>query len=124
MYDCVYPTRTARFGTALVPQGVLKLKSAACATDLRPIDPTCSCMVCKKYTRAYLHTIVTKERMGSHLVSYHNIAHMMQLTERIRTAIIEGRFPQFVKDFIKCQFPDGDVPRWVVEALAVAGIAV
>jgi hypothetical protein len=25
-YDCVYPTRTARFGVALVPEGVLKLK--------------------------------------------------------------------------------------------------
>jgi len=45
MYDCVYPTRTARFGTALVPEGVLKLKQNAMATDERPIDPTCSCMV-------------------------------------------------------------------------------
>ncbi len=26
MYDCVYPTRTARFGTALVPTGVLRLQ--------------------------------------------------------------------------------------------------
>jgi hypothetical protein len=45
MYDCVYPTRTARFGTALVPEGVLKLKQNAMATDERPIDPTCPCMV-------------------------------------------------------------------------------
>ena len=35
MYDSVYPTRTARFGVALVPEGVLKLKSAACANDSR-----------------------------------------------------------------------------------------
>jgi tRNA-guanine family transglycosylase len=29
MYDCVYPTRTARFGTALVPE-VGKSKSYVC----------------------------------------------------------------------------------------------
>ncbi len=31
----VYPTRTARFGVALVPSGVLKLKNAAFAKDFR-----------------------------------------------------------------------------------------
>lgn len=35
--------------------------------------------VCKRYTRAYLHTLVTKEAMGSQLVSYHNVAYMMQV---------------------------------------------
>ncbi|QHN87919.1 Queuine tRNA-ribosyltransferase [Arachis hypogaea] len=38
MYDCVYPTRTARFGTALIPEGVLKLKHRTTADDTRPID--------------------------------------------------------------------------------------
>jgi queuine tRNA-ribosyltransferase len=31
----VYPTRTARFGVALVPTGVLKLKNAAYANDFK-----------------------------------------------------------------------------------------
>ena len=35
MYDSVYPTRTARFGVALVPEGVLKLKNAEFASDFR-----------------------------------------------------------------------------------------
>ena len=35
MYDSVYPTRTARFGVALVPDGALKLKNAAFARDYR-----------------------------------------------------------------------------------------
>ncbi len=33
MYDSVYPTRTARFGVALVPQGVLKLKNSQYEQD-------------------------------------------------------------------------------------------
>lgn len=39
MYDSVYPTRTARFGVALVPGGVLKLKNAAYAQDF-------TCVLC------------------------------------------------------------------------------
>lgn len=35
MYDSVYPTRTARFGVALVPEGVLKLKNSPFAADYR-----------------------------------------------------------------------------------------
>lgn len=67
MYDCVFPTRTARFGTcllvpislthaltltpgaALVMEGTLQLKHARYAQDYRPIDPDCGCLVCKKY---------------------------------------------------------------------------
>ncbi|KAH9690590.1 Queuine tRNA-ribosyltransferase catalytic subunit 1 [Citrus sinensis] len=97
MYDCVYPTRTARFGTALVPEGVLKLKHNAMVNDTRPIDPKCACMVCKNYTRAYIHCLVTKDAMGSQLLSYHNLYYMLQ-------------------------FPKGDVPEWVCNAMDVAGI--
>ena len=48
MYDCVYPTRTARFGVALIPSGTLKLKSAGMDKDTRPMDDSgkCSCLAC------------------------------------------------------------------------------
>ncbi|KAG6504762.1 hypothetical protein ZIOFF_037109 [Zingiber officinale] len=122
MYDCVYPTRTARFGTALVPEGILKLKNQAMANDERPIDLTCSCMVCKNYTRAYLHGLVTKDAMGSQLLSYHNLSYMMRLSKNLHTSIVEGRFPEFVRGFLQTQFPKGDVPEWVCNAMEVAGI--
>ena len=38
MYDSVYPTRTARFGVALVPDGTLKLKNSEYVEDFR-----CAC---------------------------------------------------------------------------------
>ncbi|CAL5385882.1 unnamed protein product [Camellia sinensis] len=96
MYDCVYPTRTARFGTALIPEGVLKLKHRAMADDTRPIDPTCMCMVCKNYTRAYIHCLVTKDAMGSQLLSYHNLYYMMKLSNDLHSSIIGGQFPEYV----------------------------
>ncbi|KAJ8762511.1 hypothetical protein K2173_007950 [Erythroxylum novogranatense] len=108
MYDCVYPTRTARFGTALIPEGVLKLKHQAMAEDTRPIDPTCACMVCKNYTRAYIHFLVAKDAMGSQLLSYHNLYYMMKLSRDLHSSIIEKRFPEY--DFFACiRFTNGFV---------------
>lgn len=60
-------------------QGVLRLKHKAMEDDMRPIDPTCDCMVCKAYTRAYIHCLVTKDAMGSQLLSYHNLYYMMKV---------------------------------------------
>lgn len=41
---------------------------------------SCSFQVCKNYTRAYLHCLVTKDAMGSQLLSYHNLSYMMRVT--------------------------------------------
>ncbi|KAI3920089.1 hypothetical protein MKW98_001345 [Papaver atlanticum] len=122
MFDCVYPTRTARFGTALVPEGLLKLKHKVMASDMCPIDPECTCMVCKKYTRAYIHSLVTKDAMGSQLVSYHNLSYMMRLSRDLHMSIIKGCFPEFVCGFLKKMFPKGDIPEWVCDAMEVACI--
>lgn len=35
MYDSVYPTRTARFGTALLHGGLLKLRNSSFSRDFR-----------------------------------------------------------------------------------------
>eukprot|EP00879_Flechtneria_rotunda_P005893 GHRR01006199.1.p1 GENE.GHRR01006199.1~~GHRR01006199.1.p1 ORF type:complete len:396 (+),score=104.04 GHRR01006199.1:868-2055(+) len=124
MYDSVYPTRTARFGVALVDAGVMKIKHAAFARDMRPIDETCSCMTCKQYTRSYLHHVVTRGvASASILVTYHNVAYMQGLTQRIQQAIKQQCFPDFVRQFLSGMFPAGDVPQWVVDALDVAGIS-
>ncbi|KAF4744326.1 Queuine tRNA-ribosyltransferase catalytic subunit 1, partial [Perkinsus olseni] len=39
MFDCVYPTRTARFGTALVRSGQMRLNRSDYRLDFKPIDP-------------------------------------------------------------------------------------
>mmetsp|Transcript_6443 Transcript_6443/g.24955 ORF Transcript_6443/g.24955 Transcript_6443/m.24955 type:complete len:158 (-) Transcript_6443:1068-1541(-) len=83
MFDCVYPSRTARFGTALIPEGVLRLKTAAMASDYRPIDSECDCMVCMRYSRAHLHAKITKEPNAASLLTYHNIRYQMRLCEQM-----------------------------------------
>lgn len=39
MFDCVMPTRLARHGVALTPDGPMHIKNQRWATDSRPIDP-------------------------------------------------------------------------------------
>ncbi|MDR2492666.1 MAG: tRNA guanosine(34) transglycosylase Tgt, partial [Coriobacteriales bacterium] len=43
LFDCVLPTRTARMGTAFSSAGRLNLRNARFASDLDPLDPSCSC---------------------------------------------------------------------------------
>ena len=123
MYDCVYPSRTARFGTALVPTGVLRLKTNAMATDYRPIDEKCDCFVCLKYSRAHLHAAITKEPRAASLLTYHNIRHQMRLCKEMHEAILEKRFGAFVREYVRGQFPDTKaIPGWVRDAMAMAEI--
>jgi tRNA-guanine family transglycosylase len=55
MYDCVFPTRTARFGRALTRNGPMHLKSLDFRFDTEPIDSFCECPTCKQgYSRSYI----------------------------------------------------------------------
>lgn len=124
MFDCVYPARTARFGTALVPQGLLKMKQSSMATDFRTVDDTCGCYTCKHYTRAYLHILFVKNNsVGAQLLTLHNIAYLTQLMRRARSAILEGKFPRFVQQFMKNRFGSTNYPEWIRNATSKAGIA-
>ncbi|KDO30814.1 queuine tRNA-ribosyltransferase [Saprolegnia parasitica CBS 223.65] len=124
MFDCVYPTRTGRFGTGITSKGLLRLKLAEFANDMAPLDPDCACYVCTKYTRAYLHQVMkTEGSIGPQLVTYHNITYMLHLMSNVRAAILNEAFPAFVRAFMKAWFPTEPVPTWVVEALLVAGIS-
>ncbi|MBE0417404.1 MAG: tRNA guanosine(34) transglycosylase Tgt [Coriobacteriia bacterium] len=101
MFDCVLPTRTARTGTALSSTGRMNLKNARYARDLSPLDPACPCPTCTGYTRAYLrHLVVMKEMLGSILLSIHNLAFLLDLMERARTAIEEDRFGRFLEEWL------------------------
>ena len=52
--DNRYPTRTARFGVALVESGTMNLKNSTFKNDTRPIDETCECIACKVRQRPIL----------------------------------------------------------------------
>lgn len=122
MFDCVFPTRTARFGCALVDSGQLNLKQQKYALDVRPIDENCHCSTCKMYTRSYLHHIATVEPVASSLLSIHNVAYQLRLMNGMREAIKRDEFPQFVKEFMKKHFGGDPIPEWIIDALKAVKI--
>ncbi|KAH8146653.1 uncharacterized protein LAJ45_09336 [Morchella importuna] len=155
MFDCVWGTRTARFGNAITSSGVLNLRSSTYATDFTPIDPHCQCPVCRPLdspappllnssicppsyasegetytakgmgiTKAYIHHLVAKETVGAHLLTMHNVAWLLALMARAREAVVEDRFPAFVKGFFEewYQGDRGRYPGWAVEALRGVGV--
>lgn len=122
MFDCVFPTRTARFGCALVSTGQLNLKNKTFAKDFQPIDKDCPCSTCAKYTRAYLHTVVTNETVACTLLTVHNVAYQLRLMRAMHESIIALKFPQFVRKFFEEMFPRKNYPDWAVDALASVNI--
>jgi queuine tRNA-ribosyltransferase len=121
MFDCVYPTRTARFGTALTRHGNLLLKQARFEADMRPIEPDCTCLACTHYSRAYIHALVQKETVACHLLTLHNLAFQLRLMREIRQAIIADTFPLYIRTFMRDLF-GSDVPAWVHDALAKVNV--
>lgn len=123
MFDCVFATRTARFGTAFTNFGFLKLKSDKNRYDFLPIDPECQCEVCKSYTRSYFHFTLNRNARALSLVSFHNVYYLLHLMKRLRQSIIDNKVNDFCKDFFSKQFQK-QFPSWVYFALKKAGVNV
>ncbi len=90
MMDCVIPTRAARHGLMFTSQGRLNIKNKQYAEDQNPPDPACACMVCRRYSRAYLrHLAQAHEPLGGTLNSVHNLAYYLGVMQRVRTSLME-----------------------------------
>ena len=103
-FDCVIPTRLGRHGGALIkPQywnsaqesyhsrSSINLLKSCFRSDHRPIDQTCLCPTCKRYTRAYLHHLMkSKEIIGGTHLSVHNVFFMNTMMAAIRQGIALG----------------------------------
>ncbi|XP_073994957.1 tRNA-guanine transglycosylase isoform X2 [Rhodnius prolixus] len=124
MFDCVFPTRTARFGCGLVDTGQINLKQKKYAKDYCPIQDDCECTTCRRYTRAYLHTIVTVETVACHLLTVHNVHYQMKLMRRMGESIKNQKFPEFVQDFMAKMYANREIPKWIKNALKAVNICV
>jgi queuine tRNA-ribosyltransferase len=100
MFDCVLPTRNARTGNVFTSEGQIVYRNAEYANDERPLDPNCSCHVCRRYSRAYIrHLYNQREITGMVLATYHNSYFFQDLMRNIRQAITEHRFDSYRREF-------------------------
>ena len=99
-FDCVMPARNARHAKLFTWQGSINLKNAKYTRDDGPIDPQCSCPVCRRYSRAYLHHLFKAEEMlAMRLSVMHNLYFYNTLTRRIRESLDEGSFGAFRAEY-------------------------
>ncbi len=97
LFDCVLPTRNARNGNLFTSKGRIIIKHAAWRTDERPLDEDCTCLVCRRFSRAYLrHLFLSKDGLAARLLSIHNLHHWLDLMRRIRAAIERGTFGELL----------------------------
>jgi queuine tRNA-ribosyltransferase len=97
-FDCVYPSRNGRHGHAYTNHGHLNLKNAKYELDERPIDPECSCPVCRNHSRAYIrHLLKADEILGMRLLVMHNLYFYNNMMEEIRDALDAGNFEAYRK---------------------------
>jgi queuine tRNA-ribosyltransferase len=102
MFDCVFPTRTARNGTVFTRDGRVALRNARFADDREPIDADCTCPTCRRYSRAYLrHLFKAREILGPVLATQHNLFFLRSLVDDIREAIRGDRFTEFSRTFLR-----------------------
>ena len=100
LFDCVMPARNGRHGNLFTWSGVLRIKNACYSTDTLPIDPTCACPVCARYSRAYIrHLFKCGEMLAMRLSVLHNMYFYHELMARMRAAIEMGQFKAFRHEF-------------------------
>ncbi|HKO12150.1 MAG TPA: tRNA guanosine(34) transglycosylase Tgt [Acidobacteriaceae bacterium] len=89
MMDCVLPTRAARHGLLFTSEGRLNIKNRQYAEDQGPPDPNCGCMVCRRYSRAYLrHLMVAQESLSAVLNTLHNLAFYVETMRKVRAELL------------------------------------
>lgn len=102
MFDCVFPTRVARNGMAMIHTGRMNMKNKQYKRDFCPIEESCGCYTCRNYTRAYIrHLYKSEELLAFRLVTIHNLYFLLQFMRDMREAIVQGNFSEFREHFME-----------------------
>jgi len=95
LFDSVLPSRVARTGQVWVPGGKLDLRSAELLDSPEPIQPDCTCLACRRFSRAYVaHLFRARELLAYRLTTLHNLTFTLDFMARVRAAIAAGRFAE------------------------------
>ena len=99
-FDCVMPARNGRHGHLFTWGGIINIKNEKYLRDEQPIDPACSCPVCRRYSRAYVrHLFKAEEMLAMRLAVAHNLYFYNSLTRKIRERLDAGSFAAFRQEF-------------------------
>ena len=109
-FDCVIPTRIGRTGFFFIspPLGSIHnrfrtdIDKPQFAKDQKPLDSNCNCYTCQNFTGGYIHHLFrSRELLSYNLLSLHNVHFLVNLTKRIREAILDNSFQKLKKSWLK-----------------------
>ncbi len=101
MFDCVFPTRTARNGTLFTNKGRISIKREEFKMDNNPLDPDCKCYTCQNFSKAYLrHLFQRREILSMRLNTLHNLYFYLTFFKKMREAINQKKFREFKKKWL------------------------
>ena len=101
-FDCVMPARNGRHGHLFTKAGVINIKNEKYSRDDTPIDPTCSCPVCRRFSKAYLrHLFKAQEMLGMRLAVLHNLFFYNNMMQEIRDHLDKGTFEEYRQHYSK-----------------------
>lgn len=108
LFDCVIPTRSARFGRLYVDEGYINIKNERFRSDSSPISKSCDCYSCQNFSKSYIsHLIHANELLGLELASLHNLRFYQRLMQNVRNAIRNKQFTAFANEFLSTHvYPD------------------
>jgi len=100
MFDCIIPAKFGRGGTLFTWTGKMRIRRPQYRKDRYPVDTSCGCPTCRRFSRAYLHHLFeVDEPLGKALATVHNLSFYAELMARARRAILEDRFRAFKSEF-------------------------
>jgi len=101
MFDCVLPTRNARHGVLYKWRNKelkgkfytdVRIKQAKYKNSQKALDGKCDCLVCRKFTLAYLrHLFMIGDFTAQRLATIHNLHFYLELMSIIRQQIKNGK---------------------------------
>ena len=100
MFDCVIPTRSGRHGQVWTDEGPYNIKKTQYSEDDSPLDASIDCPASQDFSKAYIHHLIRSgELLGAMVLSWHNIAYFQDLMARMRQAIEDREFDNFLRKF-------------------------
>ncbi len=101
MFDCVLPARNGRHGLLYTRQGELRIKNARFRDDSGPLDPECSCPVCSRLSRGFLHHLYRAGELSAAVYgTLHNLRVFLDFMGEAREAIAAFRVADLARKWV------------------------
>lgn len=110
MFDCVGPQRVGRAGYFYVHPKTggskknkfrFKITNSKFKHDPKPLDPECSCKVCRRYSRSFIrHLLMVEPLTGMRIISHHNLYFFLNMMRKIRESIREEKFENLYRRWL------------------------